>query len=58
MTYIKGYEHFILSHGETSLIDYEYVKTGTKEGWLVFIHGYRDYRDIYVSTYLLVEKSE
>lgn len=55
VTYIKGYEHFIQEHGQTSMVDYAYAKKGQEEGWLIFVHGFRDYRDIYVSTYILVE---
>lgn len=49
-------EHFINDNGVNFAIDVAYAVKGQAEGWLEFIHGYRDYRGIYVSVYNHIEK--
>lgn len=45
-------EHKILDNGIEYCIDSAYAVKGQTEGWLTFIHGVRDYRGVYVATYI------
>lgn len=49
-------EHYILDDGRTYQCDWEYAKVGLKEGWLVYIHGYTDYRYVHKHTYAFLPK--
>lgn len=48
-------EHQILDRGMTFPIDSAYAVKGQVEEWLVYIHGFRDYRGVFVSTYVYKE---
>lgn len=51
-------EHWISDNGYNVMVDAGYAEMGQTEGWLKFVHGYRDYRGVYVSTYHHIRETE
>lgn len=55
-SHIVREEHVIKDNGMLFPCDREYAELGSREGWLVYVHGYTDYRSVLVHTYYFIDK--